>query len=151
MQSNGRGVFLLTLVDQKKKCMQRSERSRQFWNRFLTKKNQIIDYPDVEAIVAFKHNIRDEWLARQLGQDKPRTMAALTSLMTRRSDSGTSEACEGNGKSRCNRNKCRNNNALPSTNYMALSKPCGRVVDTVCVGWLPVALYGVLSSTPVRH
>ena len=32
---------------------------------------------------AFKHNIRDEWLARHLGQEKPKSMAALTSLMTR--------------------------------------------------------------------
>lgn len=33
---------------------------RKFWNRFLTKKNQIVDCPDAEAIVAFKHNISDE-------------------------------------------------------------------------------------------
>ena len=35
----------------------------QFWTRFLTKKNEIIDCPDAEALAAFKHNIRDEWLA----------------------------------------------------------------------------------------
>src|SRR3990170_6052758 len=62
---------------------QPGESARQFWNQFLTKKNQIVDCPDTEAIAAFKHSIRDEWLARQLGQDKPRTMSALTSLMTR--------------------------------------------------------------------
>ena len=42
--------------------------------------NQIVDCPDVEALAAFKHNIRDEWLARHLGQEKPKSMAALTSL-----------------------------------------------------------------------
>ena len=41
-----------------------------------------IGCPHAEAIAAFKHSIRDEWLDRQLGQDKPRIMAALTSLMT---------------------------------------------------------------------
>ena len=30
-----------------------------------------------------KHNIRDEWLARHLGQEKPKSMADLTTLMTR--------------------------------------------------------------------
>ena len=52
------------------------------WNRFLTKKNHIVDCLDAEALAAFKHSICDEWLARHLGQEKPRTMAALTSLMT---------------------------------------------------------------------
>ena len=46
---------------------QPDESARQFWTRFLTKKNQIVDYPDAEALAAFKHNIRDEWLARHLG------------------------------------------------------------------------------------
>ena len=41
------------------------------------------DSPDAEALAAFKHNIRDEWLARHLGQEKPKSMAALTTLMTR--------------------------------------------------------------------
>ena len=27
--------------------------------------------------------MRDEWLARHLGQEKPKSMAALTTLMTR--------------------------------------------------------------------
>ena len=45
--------------------------------------DQIVDCPDAEALAPFKHSIRDEWLARHLGQEKPRTMAALTSLMTR--------------------------------------------------------------------
>src|SRR3954470_2992184 len=57
--------------------------ARQFWTRFLTKKNHIVDCPDAEALAVFKHNIRDEWLARHLGQEKPKSMAALTTLMTR--------------------------------------------------------------------
>ena len=44
------------------------ESARKLCNRFLTKKNQIVDCPDDEALVAFKHNVRDEWLARRLGQ-----------------------------------------------------------------------------------
>ena len=62
---------------------QPEESARQFWTRFLTKKNQIVDCPDAEALAAFKHNIRDEWLARHLGQEKPKSMAVLTALMTR--------------------------------------------------------------------
>ena len=62
---------------------QPEESARQFWTRFLTKKNQIVDCPDAEALAAFRHNIQDEWLARQLGQEKPKSMAALTTLMTR--------------------------------------------------------------------
>ena len=62
---------------------QPKESARQFWTRFLTKKNQIVDCPDAEALAAFKHNIRDEWLARHLGQEKPKSMAALTTLMAR--------------------------------------------------------------------
>ena len=62
---------------------QPEESSRQFWTRFLPKRNQIVDCPDAEALAAFKHNIRDEWLARHLGQEKPKSMAALTTLMTR--------------------------------------------------------------------
>ena len=62
---------------------QPEEPVRQFWTRFLTKKNQIVDCPDTEALAAFKHNIRDEWLARHLGQEKLKSMAALTTLMTR--------------------------------------------------------------------
>ena len=61
---------------------QPGESARKFWTRFLTKKNQIVDCPDAEALEAFKHNIRDEWLARHLGQEKPKSMAALTTLMT---------------------------------------------------------------------
>ena len=48
---------------------QPGESARKFWTRFLTKKNQIVDYPDAEALAAFKHNIHDEWLARHLGQE----------------------------------------------------------------------------------
>ena len=62
---------------------QPEETARKFWTRFLTKKNQIVGCPDAEALAAFKHNIRDEWLARHLGQEKPKSMAALTTLMTR--------------------------------------------------------------------
>ena len=53
---------------------QPGESARKFWTRFLTKKNQIVDRSDAEALAAFKHNIRDEWLARHLGQEKPKTM-----------------------------------------------------------------------------
>ena len=92
---------------------QPGESASKFWTRFLTKKNQIIDYPDAEALAAFKHSIRDEWLARHLGQEKPKSMAALAALMTRfcagedswlaRSNNnaiepGTSEARNSNGK-----------------------------------------------------
>ena len=61
---------------------QPEESARKFWHKFLTKKNQIIDCPDAEALAASKHNVQDEWLAKHLGQEKPRTMAALTCLMT---------------------------------------------------------------------
>ena len=59
------------------------ESARKFWTRFLTKKSQIVDCPDAEALAAFKHNIHDEWLARHLGQEKPKSMAALMALMIR--------------------------------------------------------------------
>ena len=103
---------------------QPGESARKLWNRFLTKKNQIVDCPDTEALAAFKHSVRDEWLARHLGQNKPRTMAALTNLMTRfcagedswlaRSNNtsrnpGTSDAKDTNGRPRRNRHKRRNN------------------------------------------
>ena len=42
-----------------------------------------MDYPYAEALAAFKHSVRDEWLARHLGQEKPKSMLALTALMTR--------------------------------------------------------------------
>ena len=76
--------------------------------------------------MAFKHSVRDEWLARHLGQEKPKSMAALTALMTRfcagedswlaprsnsASDPGTSEVRDGNGKPRRNKDKRRSNNA----------------------------------------
>src|SRR3954462_8350031 len=99
---------------------QPGESTRQFWNRFLTKKNHIVDCPDAEALAAFRHNVRDEWLARLLGQEKPRTMAALTSLMTRfcagednwlarcnPSDPSTSEIRDGNGKPPRNKDRRR--------------------------------------------
>ena len=37
----------------------------------------------MEALAAFRHSVRDEWLARYLGQEGPKSMAALTALMTR--------------------------------------------------------------------
>ena len=42
---------------------QPGESARKFWTRFLTKKNQIVDCLDAEALAAFKHSIREEWLA----------------------------------------------------------------------------------------
>ena len=76
--------------------------------------------PDAEAPAAFKHSIRDEWLARHLSQEKPKSMAALMAPMTRfcagedswlassnnnASKPGTSEARNSNGKPRRNRHK----------------------------------------------
>ena len=49
----------------------------------LVKKNQIVDCPDAEALAAFKHSVQDEWLARHLGQEGPKSMTALTALMNR--------------------------------------------------------------------
>ena len=60
-----------------------SELARELWTRFLVKKNQIVDCPDAEALAAFKHSVRDEWLARHLGQEGPKSMIALTALMNR--------------------------------------------------------------------
>jgi hypothetical protein len=114
---------------------QPGESARKFWNRFLTKKNQIIDCSDAEAIAAFKNNIRDEWLTRQLGQDKPRTVAALTSLMTRfctgedswlahsthDGEAGTSETRDANGKNKRNKNKRRHRNGGSDTEDAAVN------------------------------
>ena len=101
---------------------QPGESARKFWTRFLSKTNQIIDCPDAEALAAFKHNIRDEWLAQYLSQEKPKSMAALMALMTRfcagedswlaRSNNtsrnpGTPDNKDANGKSRRNKHKCR--------------------------------------------
>ena len=103
---------------------QPGESARKFWTRILTKKNQIVDCPDAEALAAFKHNIRDECLARHLGQEKPKSMAALTTLMTRfyagedswlaRSNNtsrnpGTSDTKDAIGRPRRNRHKRHNN------------------------------------------
>ena len=95
---------------------------------FLTKKNQIVDYPDAEALAAFKHSVQDEWLARHLGQEKPRTMAALTSLMTRfcagedswlarcsTSDPITSKVRDENGKPRRSKNNRRKKEDNPKS------------------------------------
>ena len=59
------------------------ESARELWTRFLVKKNQIVDCPDAEALAAFKHSVRDEWLACHLSQEGPKSMIALTTLMTR--------------------------------------------------------------------
>ena len=103
---------------------QTEESARQFWTRFLTKKNQIVDCPDAEALAAFKHNIRDEWLARHLGQEKPKSMAAVTTLMTRfcvgednwlahsnnmTKSPGNSDTKDTNGRLRRNKHKCHIN------------------------------------------
>ena len=103
---------------------QPGESARKFWTRFLTKKNQIADYPDAEALAAFKHSIRDEWIARHLGQEKPKSMAALMTLMTRfcvgedswlaRSNNmtkspGNSDTKDSSGRSRHNKKKRRIN------------------------------------------
>ena len=53
------------------------------WTRFLVKKNQIVDCPDAEALATFRHGVQDEWLAHHLGQEGPKSMTALTALMTR--------------------------------------------------------------------
>ena len=59
---------------------QPGESTRKFWTRFLTKKNQIVNCPGAEALAAFKHSIHDECLASHLGQEEPKSMAALTTL-----------------------------------------------------------------------
>ena len=85
-----------------------------FWTRFLTKKNQIVDCPDAEALAAFKHSIRDEWLARHLGQEKPKSMAALTALMTHFCAGGDSWlARSNNNASEPGTSKVRNSNSKP--------------------------------------
>ena len=99
---------------------QPEESARQFWTRFLTKKNQIVDCPDTKALATFKHNIRDEWLARHLVQEKPKSMAALTTLMTcfcagegnwlarsnnMTKNSGSSDTGDISGRSRRNKQK----------------------------------------------
>ena len=99
---------------------QPGESARELWTRFLVKKNQIVDCPNAEALAAFRHSVRDEWLARHLGQEGPKSMTALTTLMThfcagedswlaRRSNSasnqGTSEIRDGNSKLRGSKNQ----------------------------------------------
>ena len=74
--------------------------------------------------MAFKHNIRDEWLARHLGQENPKSMEALMTLMTRfcagedswlarsnntASNPGTSKARDSNDKQQRNKHKRRKN------------------------------------------
>ena len=88
----------------------------------------MVDCPDAKALVASKHSVRDEWLAKHLGQEKPRTMAALTSLMTHfcagedswlarcsTSNPSTSEVRDGNGKSRRSKNKRWNKEDSPKS------------------------------------
>ena len=123
---------------------QPGESARKLWNRCLIKKNQIVDCLDAEALAAFKHSIRDEWLARHLGQEKPRTMAALTSLMTRfcagedswsarssTSDPNTSKLRDGNGKPRHNKEPCRiKDNSPMSTAVNAGFKALGKIIKS---------------------
>ena len=74
--------------------------------------------------MAFKHNIRDDCLARHLGQENPKSMAALITLMTRfcagedswlarsnntASNPGTSKARDSNDKPQRNKHKRRKN------------------------------------------
>lgn len=49
-----------------------------FGNCFITNNNQIVDNTNEKALVAFENNVSDEWLARELGHTKLRTMADLT-------------------------------------------------------------------------
>ena len=126
-RANFQGIYVLPpdADDLSHIIQQPGESAWKLWTRFLIKKNQIVDCPDAEALAAFKHTVLDEWLARHLGQEKPKSMAALTALMTRfcvgedswlaprsnrTSDPGTSEARYGNGKPRRNKHKRRNNN-----------------------------------------
>ena len=93
---------------------QPGESAKKFWTWFLTKKNQIVDCPDAKALAAFKHNIHDEWLARHLGQEKPRSMAALTTLMTRFCAGEDSWlACSNNTSSKPGHSKSRYDNGKP--------------------------------------
>ena len=101
------------------------ESARELWTRFLVKKNQIVDYPDAETLAAFRHSVRDEWLVCHLSQEGPKSMAALTTLMTRfcvgednwlarksndASGAGTFEIRDGNGKPRRSKHNSRNDN-----------------------------------------
>lgn len=65
-QSNfqGTSVWPLDSFDISNVVQKVGKLARQFWNKFLTKKNQIVDCPHAEAIASFRHNIWDEWLAR---------------------------------------------------------------------------------------
>ena len=79
----------------------------------------------MEALAAFRHGVRDEWLASYLGQEGPKSMTTLTALTTRfcagedswlarrsnsASNQGTSEIRDGNGKPRGSKNNSRNDN-----------------------------------------
>lgn len=61
---------------------EKGESVRAFWTPILKKKNKIIDCDNVEAIVAFKHDLKDEHLTRDLRKTKPKTMAALMNMVT---------------------------------------------------------------------
>ena len=84
-RDNFQGTYVRPLYadDLSRIVQEPGESARELWTRFLVKKNQIVDYPDAEALAAFKHSVRDEWLACHLGQEGPKSMAALTALMTR--------------------------------------------------------------------
>lgn len=56
---------------------------RDYWTHFQKKKNEIVDCDDVEAIVAFKHDVSDEFLSRDFGYYKPKTKPILMGMVTR--------------------------------------------------------------------
>ena len=110
---------------------QPGESARKFWTRFLTKKNQIVDCPDAESLAAFKHNIRDEWLARHLGQEKPKSTAALTTLMTHFCAGKDSWLARSNNtSSKPSTSDARDNNSKPRRNIHKRCSNGGNAEDT---------------------
>ena len=77
------GVTPLDANDLSHIVQEPGESARELFTRFLVKKNQIVDCPDAEALAAFKYSVRDEWLARHLGQEGPKSMTTLTAQITR--------------------------------------------------------------------
>ena len=64
-RDNFQGTYVRPLVadDLSHIIQQPDESARKLWTKFLMKKNQIVDCPDTEDLAAFKHSVRDEWLA----------------------------------------------------------------------------------------
>jgi len=83
--ANFRGTYVkLADADDPSFIKQRPNESvRKFWTLFLKKKNEIVDCSDAEAFVAFRNNINDEWLPRDCGHYKMKTMAALIVMMNK--------------------------------------------------------------------